>query len=383
MNICFISASYPTAKQPQAGVFLQQFARTMAQIGHKCTVISPISCFKKRASGLTHSEYTENFGENCQIKVYRPTYFSMSQKRIGPFNSAIFTQKSFERCVLKTIKKLPEKPDLLYGLFLYMGGKTAAWCGKRLAIPAVVEVGEGVFWSIKPFGEERACRELSEASAFRPLGRHLQRALIEKLHIPAEKTRVFPNGVNRKEFMVLDRQECRQKLALPSDKFIIVFVGTFNNDKGGPLLLQAVEQIPDCYLVMIGAGGIDFTSERILFKGLVKHEELPAYYNAGDIFVLPTRIEGSCNAAIEAVACGLPMITSKREHMADIADETNALTVDEMSVEEIKAAIIRLRDDKSLRDKLAQGALAKAEKFDNISLAGELTAWFEKLEFPN
>lgn len=377
MNICFISGSYPSVKMPQHGVFLQQIARSMANYGHNCTVISPVSVFKKNQYGIDNYNYIES---DSGVKVKRPLYLSFSQKKIGCFNTGLLTQKVFERTVLKTINSMPEKPDILYGMFLYMGGKTAVWCGQKLGIPAVVEVGEGVFWSIAPFGRSRAGRELRSAEGFRALGQHLADALVSQLGISKEKIKVIANGVNRNEFKPMDQAECRQKLGLPQDKFIITFVGTFNENKGGPELLRAVEQIPDCYLLMIGSGPLDFVSPRILFKGLVAHEKLPEYYNAGDIFVLPTRIEGSCNVAIEAMACGLPIVTSNGPHMADIADESNALTVDECSVDEIYEAILKLKNDINLRRQLSAGSLKKAQCFTIENRAEELTSWFDGLK---
>ncbi len=67
---------------------------------------------------------------------------------------------------------------------------------------------------------------------------------------------------------------------------------------------------------------------------------IPNYICASDVFVLPTTAEGCCNAIIEAMGCGLPIVSSDRAFNYDILNEENSILVDPESVDEIDNAII-------------------------------------------
>jgi len=70
------------------------------------------------------------------------------------------------------------------------------------------------------------------------------------------------------------------------------------------------------------------------------------------VFVLPTLSEGFSNATIEAMACGLPIITDNGSHMDDVVGDKTAIRVDSESVEEVTLAIKKLKDNPKLREKL-------------------------------
>jgi glycosyltransferase involved in cell wall biosynthesis len=77
--------------------------------------------------------------------------------------------------------------------------------------------------------------------------------------------------------------------------------------------------------------------------------------------VLPTLAEGCCNAIVEAICCGLPVISSDRKFNYDVLDESNSIMVDPLDVGAISQAIKELKDNPDLRDKLSKGALDKAK----------------------
>ncbi len=99
----------------------------------------------------------------------------------------------------------------------------------------------------------------------------------------------------------------------------------------------------------------------ILLKDSIAHELLPDYLSASDVFVLPTLNEGCCNAIVEAISCGVPVISSNLPFNDDILDDTCSVRIDPSNVEEIKYAIGLLKNDEALRAKLAKGALKKSE----------------------
>src|SRR5699024_5133340 len=122
----------------------------------------------------------------------------------------------------------------------------------------------------------------------------------------------------------------RDKYNLPQDAFIVAFTGHFIERKGPLRLLQAIEGIaPEKNVagIFIGSGEQEPSSKKVLFKGRLTHAEVPEMLSAADVFALPTLNEGSCNAIAEAMACGLPIISSDIEAIREQVTEENAVMV--------------------------------------------------------
>lgn len=109
----------------------------------------------------------------------------------------------------------------------------------------------------------------------------------------------------------------------------------------------------------------------------MKHDDVPLYLNAADVFVLPTLQEGCCNAVVEAMACGLPIISSNLPFNWDVLNLDNSIMVDPLNVEEIKQAIIKLRDDVQLRLAMSCAALEKAKELTIQERAAKILSFIQ------
>jgi glycosyltransferase involved in cell wall biosynthesis len=125
-----------------------------------------------------------------------------------------------------------------------------------------------------------------------------------------------------------------------------VYTGAFNHDKGVLRVQEAALQIPELKMIYIGGGKDEPEGNNILFKGRVAHDKVPLYLSAADFFVLPTLAEGCCNAIIEAMACGLPIISSIGAYNDDILSDEYSIRVDPNDVAAISSAMKMLTDDK-------------------------------------
>ena len=99
-----------------------------------------------------------------------------------------------------------------------------------------------------------------------------------------------------------------------------------------------------------------------LFCGTLPHKEVAKYLNAADVFVLPTLAEGCSNSIVEAMACGLPIISSDLAFNWDILDETNSILINPMNVDEISNSIIKLKDSPHLRQSMSASSLIKTKE---------------------
>ena len=116
----------------------------------------------------------------------------------------------------------------------------------------------------------------------------------------------------------------------------------------------------------------------ILFKGKLPHDKVPDYLNMADVFVLPTLNEGCCNAIVEALACGLPVISSNMPFNYDVLNETNSILISPSNIDEIASAIKKLKNNNALRKNLSDGALITAKKLTISHRAMRILEFMEK-----
>lgn len=355
MKILIVAYNYPSKYCSADFVFVKMLVDEFARNGHECVVMAPHSVTHHKC--LHHGIEEYNVGENT-VKVVRPNYFSTSSLTIGKYYISNVLHKFIVRRALKNLKF---DPDVVYCHFWKQGIEAFPFAKKR-NLPLFVASGECEIFEDNRKGElKEFCEYVKGVICVSTKNKDESVALnLAK----AEDCIVVPNSIDNTLFKKLDKIECRKKLGLPLDKTIIAFVGWFVDRKGSLRVSLALDGIPenDVYSVFIGEGPEEPTNDNILFKGKVLHDEVPLYLNAADAFVLPTLQEGCCNAVVEAMACGLPIISSNLPFNWDVLNKDNSIMVDPQDVEEIRLAIIKLRDDATKRAEMSNSALDMAKQ---------------------
>lgn len=363
MKIYIISPTYPSEGHP-VNTFIKQIVDEWADQGHQCEVVAPFSVTKSHwKAPKKEIQATEN---GNKVLIHRPHYASVSNlKFFGVSISTWLRNKAFNR----VLKKLPPDADVMYGHFWHnaVGGYEYA---RKHNIPFFVACGESTI--SEEWIDERNKPFVDYVKGIVCVSTKNKDALIDMGMASADKCVVLPNAYNPKKFCRLERGECRRRLNLSEEAFIIAFVGTLCHRKGALRVAEAIKQIkgePVYSFFIGGPGGEDPNCDNILYKGLVQHEDLKYYLNAADCFVLPTLAEGCSNAVIEALGCGMAIISSDLPFNHDVLNKNNAILIDPNDVEAIKTAIITLRDDRALRDRLAANALASSRELTTSSRA--------------
>lgn len=368
-QLLFLLDWYPT--QTNNGcIFAKHLICAIADMGYDCTVIAPRIVGRNLLQATDRVPYRAEdttAGGNV-IRIYRPHYLHLSSRK----QTMKLSMDNHYRSVLRTIRREKLRPDLVYGHFIYQCGLTAARVGEKLGIPAYCACGENslrLAQDSHPYAtgmSHHGWRDiLAKLSGVVCVSSNNEKLLRENGFIGASiPTGVFPNGVDETKFYPMDKASCRKALGFPEDAFIVAYTGTFSANKGVDRLSRALEACDNVYSVFLGQGALEPDCERILYKGRVPNDRVAAYLNAADVFVLPTRGEGCCNAIVEALSCGLPVVSSDLPFNDDILNENNSLRVDVEDVAALQQSIQRLQQDGDLRKALARGALASSERLN-------------------
>ena len=355
-RVCIITNGYPTKDDPSFA-FIRPVVSAMADAGIDCDVIAPQSIARVLLKGKARrkriwKDVTKN---GNVISVYQPYHISFLNRKIFGFNiNTLLVNFSIKRAY----KKLHEKPDLLYAHF-WDKGIIAGVIGGKENIPVVVACGESRIWVQEKYTKKYIDNSLRNIKGIIFVS---SKNKIESdqlgLTIYNPQMKILPNGYDANEFYYIPKQMARKRLGLPIDCTIGVFVGEFCERKGNKRVVEAARAIPDLKLILIGKGEKVPNNAQILFQGRCAHEEICGYLNSADFFVLPTLAEGCCNAIVEAIACGLPVISSNRSFNDDILNEKYSIRVNPESIDEIQIAMKKLVDSPERRESMSHAALS-------------------------
>ena len=363
MKICVVSQGFPYPGLPFF-TFVGELCKEMAKQGEEITVVSPQSIFKPLLRGEPRIPLKNTIAieGGKDITVYTPKVFSVGAfPKIGVKINHFFVQ----RAITRTIKKYVKEVDVFYGHFFFEGFHALPEALRRNK-PIIVASGETNVTYRKEYTPHlMEYKERLKGIIF--VSTKNKDEAIKYGLTDGSNSVILPNSVDSKLFKLLDRNKCREELGFSKDDFIVSFVGYFTDRKGSRRVSDAITALQDKGIKSIFIGKntqgehVEPNCEGIIFKDSLDHDKIPEYLCASDIFVLPTLAEGCPNAVVEALACGLPVVSSDRKFNYDVLNETNSILVDPNDVEAISLAIKKLKDDKELRDRLSQGAIKMAE----------------------
>ena len=157
----------------------------------------------------------------------------------------------------------------------------------------------------------------------------------------------------------------------------ILYVGVLEPRKNVPILLRAYRDLIDRgiqeQLAIVGKKGWMFEDifatvqalkleDRVVFTGYVTDENLPYLYNGARLFVYPSLYEGFCLPVLEAMACGIPVITSNISSMPEIIGDAGLL-IDPHDPDQLVQAIQQLIADDDLNHSLRERGLQRAAQY--------------------
>jgi glycosyltransferase involved in cell wall biosynthesis len=179
-----------------------------------------------------------------------------------------------------------------------------------------------------------------------------------------------PNGVDTTRFFPIDQEQrrcLRARFGWPTDKLVMFFVGRFVEKKGLPILHRLAKRFTVCQWVFAGWGPenpVDWRLPNVQCLGPVNQQDLPDYYRAADLLVLPSVGEGFPLVIQEAMACGTPVLTSD-DTATGMPDIRSVAYVSDLQWESLLSLIRNLVDSPTtLQDKRDQTAWFARQRWD-------------------
>lgn len=181
------------------------------------------------------------------------------------------------------------------------------------------------------------------------------------------------------------------KYGLPAG--YLLSLGTQEPNKNRTAIIQALAQLTvsgrDLHLAVVGGGGWRTETEReeieglgltslIHYTGYVPEEDLPAIYSAASMFLFPSLHEGFGLAALEAMSCGVPVITSNTSSLPEVVGDA-ALLIDPRDPATLAAAIGRLIDEPGIAQHLRDAGPERAAHFSWEQCARETAAVYRQI----
>ena len=221
--------------------------------------------------------------------------------------------------------------------------------------------------------------------------------LIDFYHSSPDKIDVIPGGVNLDLFQINNQKDARKHIDINLDGLLLLFVGRFAVEKGITLLLEAIHLLHNktpLQLMVIGGDGCqDFRQQdladqaaqlhiekQVHFIGRIDHQQLPLYYNAADLVIMPSLYESFGLVCLEALACGTPVVSTQVGIMPSILDrKTNGTTITKTSPHNLATAIENFLPDERSIIFDPQKVRQTVEKFSWQHVATETLLTYNKL----
>ncbi|MCB0729821.1 MAG: glycosyltransferase [Ignavibacteriae bacterium] len=227
----------------------------------------------------------------------------------------------------KIISNEIESNSIIHANWIFPAGTFAKIISKKFKVPFLVSlmgsdvkrlVKDSIFW-------KNAKQLLLNANKVAAVTNDLfEQCKLLDIYIKENNKVLIDNIYESEKFTIKDRNETRKLLCLRNDRKYIFFAGGLIPVKNVHVLIEAFSQLLknkiNVSLLIAGAGAEEGNLKRLIdnldiqnsvsFLGVLNSEKLISYYNASDIFCLPSKSEGLPNVAVESLFCGTPVVAS-------------------------------------------------------------------------
>lgn len=342
-QVVVFSSLFPSRIQPNAGLFVRE---RMFRVGRHLplSVVAPVPWFPLQSvlrqwrphfrPGAPRAEVQDGF------EVWFPRFLSVP---------GLFKHHDGLAMALGALPRLRAlqqagRLDLIDAHFAYPDGYAAVLLGRWLGVPVTITLrGTEARHARDPVLRPLLRQALDGATRLFAVAQSLKQVAVD-LGIPPAKIEVIGNGVDLQRFRGLERGGARAALGIAPQVPVLISVGGLVERKGLHRVIELLPALRQCwpgltYLIVGGPSAEgDMRSEldalvarlqlgaAVRFLGPLPPAQLSVPLSAADVFVLATRNEGWANVFLEAMACGLPVVTT------DVGGNREVVNGDELGI---------------------------------------------------
>lgn len=336
-------------------------------------VVSPVPCTPSvLATNQRRKEYRETPKHDVidGVPVIYPRYLRPPGSLFHA-PSALTMYAGVLACICRIVKEFG--PQLIHAHTATPDGYAGLLLSQKFGIPTVVSL-RGSDINVYPFRDRWTLRltqkVLSQARKVTAVSKALKTAA-EAIVPPRRPIEVVYTGCDLQEFTFDPeaRNAIRQKLGIPPDSAVLIFVGNVLGEKGVNELMQSfcmlAGDLRGLHLVVVGSGtalsGLASKAEkagvgnRVHFVGRRAHQEIPGWLSASDILVLPSWREGLPNVVVEAMACSRPVVATMVGGIPEAVEPgESGILIDKGDVRALTQAIAQLASDAAKREAMGR-----------------------------
>lgn len=355
----------------------------VAEIGlnHDVAVVAPVPyCPPLLLRGTSYGRYREIAHErfDADVHVLHPRYPSGPGTLLERFEMPAYT-----RAVIGAAKRLVEQHghfDLIHAHFVFPDGIAAMELAKQFQIPVVItDHAYWLPWMENPFVKRLASNAVDYCSRHLSVSDALRKTVVEVIG-EHPKLRTAPIGYDDQIFSVDEN-------ATP-DPNQILYVGRIHKTKGTDILLRAMSSIvktaPQIKLKIVG-GSMGFNNyqkhereiralveelsldKHVEFVGEHPQRQIARFFHESAMLVVPSRRETFGAVALEALACGRPVLATRCGGPEEIIDSATGLLVDKEDPEALATAIVEFLPRAGKFERLSLNAAARAYTWSEVA----------------
>jgi len=303
---------FPNIVSPLTAPFMVERARALSKIS-ELSVIAPVSFFPFIKQPIP--PMAEEF---CGLQINHPRYL-----RVPSFLWSLRWISYYIMCWNYWRGKLPNC-DIIHMEWIYPDAYALMRYINSYSVRtiAVIHGNEAIGYFEDKHHRNKYIEVLNKINRIIVVSDELKNKLVSEYLVPAQRVRVILNGVNLNEFPLCDKFTARKQLSLPLNQNIGVCIARLSIEKNINILIDAISLLnnKDLNIYIIGDGPLRATLEshikrmnikdKIKMIGALPHNQIYRWLNAADFFCLPSEREGCPVVVHEALACGLPVIST-------------------------------------------------------------------------